>query len=96
VADSYLVQLGLDAERQRSSFSATHLLELERILIFLSIRPYPRSGSQLVSARDDMPRSFRYAQRGLGFSVEYRVYEPDSNGRGLVVITALLLDETAA
>ena len=91
MAESYLVQLGLDAERQRNSFSARQLLELERILIYLSVRPYPQPGSPLVAAREvDGTTTFTYAQRGLTFGVEYRVYEPERDGIGLVVVTNLV------
>ena len=90
MAETYRVQLAPDAERRRRSLSGIHILELERIFTFLSVQPYPRAGRRLISTRIIDGRTFfRFAQRGLPFFVEYRVYEPETGTTGLVVVTQL-------
>lgn len=48
MAESYVVRLRPDAEAQRRELTAAIILDLERIFVFLSLRPYPRRGSDLV------------------------------------------------
>jgi hypothetical protein len=87
MAEIYLDRLRPDAEAQRSEFTATVLLDFERIILFLSLRPYPQPGSDLVRAELDAERTYSYADARFPFAVEYRVFEPESGSEGLVVVT---------
>ena len=92
MAESYLVELAPRADLRRSALGAVLLLQLERIMTLLSVRPYPRPNSELIR-REEARGIYSYRDGQFPFAIEYRIFEPETGTIGLVVIADLVEDQ---